>query len=158
MRSKRKGVSPIIATVLLIAITIAAGLMVYAWVAGILSSGTSSKLGGVTTLTATVISATSSGTVTLSIQNTGSYDVILSAKSFSSSGALKPNWELLASNGQPVSASISPSTVSPGSNTVTITISNAAAGKSYTFKLLSNCTDVNGNSVIMAPVSFTLTS
>ena len=67
MRSNRKGISPIIATVLLIAITIAAGLAIYGWVSGLISSGTANtKLVGSGSVTMTLVSV--SGVVVVRAQ------------------------------------------------------------------------------------------
>jgi len=97
---KRKGISPIIATVLLIAITIAAGLAIYGWVSGLISAGTSSRIVGTTSLTLTLEEVNSAdNSATILIRNEGSYNVILNST----------NIELFASNGTvttPVSTSL----------------------------------------------------
>jgi len=144
LRSKR-AISPIIATVLLIAITIAAGLAIYGWVSGLMSAGTSSKLTGTTSLTLSVENTSSSG-ATILIANEGSYDVNLGPN----------NFQLVASDGAINSAATSglSVTVSAG-GTNSVTISGLGAG-TYTLKIV-DATDVQGNTVIANSVTFTVT-
>jgi flagellin-like protein len=71
-QKKRSAVSPVIATLLLIAIAVAAAIIVYAFVTGLiggLSSGSGSSLVPVTA-SLLVPTGTSPGTVAISVQNT----------------------------------------------------------------------------------------
>jgi len=150
LRSKR-AISPIIATVLLIAITIAAGLAIYGWVSGLMSAGTSSKLTGTTSLTLSVEN-TSTNAATILIANEGSYDVNLGLGNFqlvASNGAVVSNFPLAASNGASVTIDV------PAGSTNSATISSLVAG-TYTLKIV-DATDVQGNTVIANSVTFTVT-
>ncbi len=153
MRSNRKGISPIIATVLLIAITIAAGLAIYGWVSGLISSGTANtKLVGSGSVTMTLVSVTSSG-VTVEITDEGANSVTLTAS----------NFYFVNSAGSYVSLGITsggisgPVTVSPGTP-VTITISwpssTPSAGTTFTLEIVG-AQDSAGNAVIANSLSVT---
>ncbi|WP_449462576.1 hypothetical protein PQ610_00540 [Tardisphaera miroshnichenkoae] len=122
-KNVRKGISPIIATVLLIAITIAAGLAIYGWVSGLIGAGTSStRLPGTSTLSLTLLSVTSN-TATIEISNPGTYTVTVS------NAAVTVD---LSNGNEASSVSISPSsvTVPPGSF-ATITLSGLSSGTTY---------------------------
>jgi len=158
---KRKGISPIIATVLLIAITIAAGLALYGWVSGLIGAGTSSRLTGTTPLSLTVVSAniTSSGiAVNISISNQGSHDVTLTTNNIqivSSTGYVEPASDI-SGIGSPSSAG--PSTTSytiPAGTVTTVEIVTNLKPGTYTLSIVG-ATDNAGNTVIANSVSFTV--
>ena len=168
LRSKR-AISPIIATVLLIAITIAAGLAIYGWVSGLMSAGTSSKLTGTTSLTLSVqqvydnTSATGAASgAYISVYNGGSYDVNLVANPVTPS---KSNLVVVASDGSIYTSegfyfkgtwttSTSSITINvPAGATVTFAIGIAPG--TYTLKIV-NAQDVQGNTVVSNSVSFTV--
>ena len=144
---KRKGISPIIATVLLIAITIAAGLAIYGWVSGLISAGTSSRIVGTTSLTLTLEEVNSAdNSATILIRNEGSYNVILNST----------NIELFASNGTvttPASTSSLPLTV-PAGRTATLTIKTSSSG-TYTLEII-NAHDVQGDTVLANSITFSI--
>ena len=88
--SQRKGVSPIIATLLLIAITVAAGIIVYVFVTGL--SGTLTKSGGnqVTeqiSLDSYNFQTSPANFLTLYLRNTGTSAVTISSVYFNGSPA-----------------------------------------------------------------------
>ncbi len=159
-KNVRKGISPIIATVLLIAITIAAGLAIYGWVSGLIGAGTSSRVTGATPLSITVVNAAynaaSSGqdSVVLTITNGGSHDVTLQ----------NTNIEIVSSSGNAVStASITFGSSSTGSHSVTIsagsttTVTVTFQGGTGTYTLsIVGATDAAGNTVIANSVSFNI--
>jgi len=171
LRSKR-AISPIIATVLLIAITIAAGLAIYGWVSGLMSAGTSSKLTGTTSLTLSVQGIglkqgpVGSNVVNISVTNEGSYNVVLTANQGSTSQLL-----VVASDGDIVNGDFgfgdgiqSGDTGSswtwtiPAGGTVTIVLTTSMpTPATYTLKIV-NAQDVQGNTVVSNSVSFTVPS
>jgi len=158
---KRKGISPIIATVLLIAITIAAGLAIYGWVSGLISAGTSSKLTGSTPLTLTLESATISNgedEVVVAISNQGAHDVPLSINNIqivSSAGYAATGITIVSST----STYSSTSTTIPAGSTTSVTISFTPANgdSSTTFTLsIVGATDTANEPVIANSISFTV--
>jgi len=144
--------------VLLIAITIAAGLAIYGWVSGLISAGTSSKLTGSTPLTLTLASVTNTAKsgqqspiqVTVTITNQGDHDVSLSSN----------NIEIVSAAGEvctvaPFSSNIN---IAAGSTqTVTITFTPHSGDLSNTFTLsIVGATDNANEPVIANSVSFTV--
>jgi len=161
---KRKGISPIIATVLLIAITIAAGLAIYGWVSGLIGAGTSSRLTGTTPLSLTVVSAgttSSSGdiAVNISISNQGSHDVMLNITNIqivSSAGYVEPATDItgIGSPSNPAPSSITPFRI-PAGEVTTVEITTTLPAGTYTLSIVG-ATDTAGNTVIANSVSFTV--
>ena len=161
---KRKGISPIIATVLLIAITIAAGLAIYGWVSGLIGAGTGSRLTGSTPLSLTVVSAnvvnsaTNSAAVIISISNQGSHDVTLTNANIqivSSAGVVVPA-NNITGIGSPSSTLPTTSSFPIPAGTVT-TVEIAAVLKPGTYILsIVGATDNAGNTVIANSVTFTI--
>jgi len=165
---KRKGISPIIATVLLIAITIAAGLAIYGWVSGLISAGTSSKVIGSTPLSVTFVSATNAATssqktgVTLEIANQGSHDVTLTSSEIeivaSNGDVFVPSTGLtvyLSSTGYGTSG-ISVTIPAGGTQTVYVTLSKPFTdGNTYTLSIVG-ATDSEGGTVVANSVTFTV--
>jgi len=154
---KRKGISPIIATVLLIAITIAAGLAIYGWVSGLISSGTANtKLVGTGSVTMTLVSVNSAG-VTVTITDEGANSVTLTASNFyfvNSTGSFPAN----GIKGSTVSTSgtvkISPGT--PAIITIAWPTSTSAGTLTGTYTLeIVGAQDSAGNAVIANSISVT---
>ncbi|MDG7016086.1 MAG: type IV pilin [Nitrososphaerota archaeon] len=86
--SQRKGVSPIIATLLLIAITVAAGVIVYVFVTGL--SGTLTKSGGNQVTEQVSLDSynfQSTNFLTMYLRNTGTGSVTVSAVYFNGAAA-----------------------------------------------------------------------
>ena len=77
-RYLRKGISPIIATVLLILIAIATGLLIYAFATGWVGSRTSTGTGPMSSITIEAANI-SSGSVTVYVRNIGSVPTNISA-------------------------------------------------------------------------------
>ncbi|MEM0118167.1 MAG: archaellin/type IV pilin N-terminal domain-containing protein [Conexivisphaerales archaeon] len=83
LRTRRKAVSPVIATVILIAVAVALGIAVAFWASGLTSSFSKYEKLGVNTQYATLSSSCPTGmtapcwTVTLGGQNTGSSDATI---------------------------------------------------------------------------------
>ena len=155
---KRKGISPIIATVLLIAITIAAGLAIYGWVSGLISSGTANtKLVGAGSVTMTLVSVSKSNGVTVTITDEGANSVTLTASNFyfvNSTGSFPAN----GIKGSTVSTSgtvkISPGT--PAIITIAWPTSTSAGTLTGTYTLeIVGAQDSAGNAVIANSISVT---
>jgi len=78
MIKTRKGVSPVIAVLLLIAIAVATGILVYVWVTGL--AGTLQQSGGQQVTEQVELLAydwSSTDTLTLHLKNTGGIDVVI---------------------------------------------------------------------------------
>ena len=145
---KSKGISPIIATVLLIAITIAAGLAIYGWVSGLIGAGTSTRMPGSESVTITLVSV-SKDSATLLITNEGNYDIPISSA----------NVVVQPSSGSPLSSSdvkISATTITAGKS-VTVNIKGLTSGKTY-IVTLAGLTDIKGDFVLSPSISFTTPS
>ena len=147
---KRKGISPIIATVLLIAITIAAGLAIYGWVSGLIGAGTNNHMPTSEIATVTVVDVTST-TATLQITNEGNFPIPIYDSNVtveqSNTGTMTGT----------VSISPTPPTEIPARGTVTVSISRLSAGTTYTVTLVG-LIDTNGDPVISGSISFTTPS
>ncbi len=78
-RHLRKGISPIIATVLLILIAIATGLLIYAFATGWVGSRTSTGTGPSSSITIEAASIYSNGTVVAYVRNIGGVPTNVSA-------------------------------------------------------------------------------
>ena len=93
MASKRKGVSPIIAVLLLILIAIAAGVMVYAFVAGWVGSATSSTTVAQGQLSVDFADANATaGNITVYIRNVGGVTVNIDGIYVSVAGGSELPW------------------------------------------------------------------
>jgi len=144
---KRKGISPIIATVLLIAITIAAGLAIYGWVSGLIGAGTNTHMPTAESATLTILDV-SSTTATLQITNAGNFPIPIS----------NTNVVVQALSAAPPAPSVSISAGQiPADGTVIVTITGLVKGTTYTVTL-KGLTDTQGNPVISGSVSFTTPS
>ncbi len=75
---KRKGISPLIATLLLIAIAVAASVLTYSWV---MSMITSQSAQAQTQIRIDSVTWTSTSSITLDVRNTGSVDATLESVS-----------------------------------------------------------------------------
>ncbi len=129
-RKNAKALSPVVASIILIAVTVAVSIAVAAWM-GALSTGfmQTEQL----TITGVTFSATSgtpslNNVVTVAVRNTGTSDVVISSATV---------------NGVAESISSTVSTTVPKNSVGTITITLAGghewvAGNSYAIKLLSS--------------------
>jgi len=127
-RSRRKAISPIIATLILIVITVVAGVMLYGFVSGFMAKTTSST-GAIAQIAIDSASVSSGGLssggqgATISLTNTGTTPVTLTEVNL-----LNPSTGALIAT----STSLSQTTVN-GGQTVTITASkfSLASGQSW---------------------------
>jgi flagellin-like protein len=141
----RKAVDPIIATLLLIAIAVAAGIIVYVYVnslAGGLTSGGGQQVSDQLSMDAYNYGTIGSG-VTLTIRDVGSTTVTINSIFFD--GALIPSGSL--TNQNPATCAIGTVSIAPtGTCSFTLTPGTApSAGTSHTIKIL---TTSGGTSVI----------
>ena len=100
MPRKRRGISPIIAVLLLILIAIAAGVMVYAFVAGWVGSATSSTTVAQAQLSidfadAIDASAPNKDNITVYIRNIGGSTVIIDSIYVTQSGGGEVSWNIV---------------------------------------------------------------
>jgi len=121
---KMKAISPIIATIILIVITVVAGGFIYAYVSGMMHSGTTSQQANIQSYSLIPSSTGATATLTVTVQNGGSV-AITSVALTSLSNAVIP------AGLNPFIGTISPS--STAGNTTTLTGTTAfLAGNSYT--------------------------
>ena len=128
---KAKAISPIIATIILIVITVVAGGFIYAYVSGMLHSGTTTNVADVQSVS--LIPTSTGGTLALTVSNGGA--AAITGVSYEFNGVT------------PATAfTLSPSTIQPGgsgSANTTVTIQGGAIdGTSY--PLLLKVTFANG--------------
>ena len=145
--SGRRAVSPVIATLLLIAIAVAAGIIVYVYVtslAGGLTSGGGQQVSDQVALDAYNYGTIATGAV-MTIRDVGSGSVTISAIFFD--GTLVPSANLVSQN--PATCAIGTISVGP-STTCQFTINTAAAtgATSGTSHLVKVVTATGGTSVI----------
>ena len=126
---KRRAVSPIIATLLLIAITVAAGVIVYVFVSGLSSSLTKSGGSQVTEqISLNSYDFQNPGSLTVYLQNTGSGSVTIS--SFYLDGApITPS-----TGGTCTASALAPTDTCKSAFTVT----SVTAGESVAFKVVTS--------------------
>jgi len=146
-RHTMKAISPIIATIILIVITVAIGGLLYAYVSGMFGSMSTSQDVNIQT-TLTIPPGASSGTWTVSVKNTGTVAItginatLYSTGSSSSAiasivgGSFKPAPNV-PSGSFPVltSSPVSPGQTASGS-AMGISSSNVIAGSSYTYQIV----------------------
>ena len=126
-----KAISPILATVILIAVTLVIAIGVIGWIMGIWGT-----FGATETIQVFPDSSISSGTLTLHIKNTGTASAViykievvgLTTVTFVSGTSTTSGTEV---------------TVSPGSEaTITVSVSNAVAGATYQVKIYTRAGNV----------------
>ena len=136
-RSRRKAISPIIATLILIVITVVAGVMLYGFVSGFMAKTTSSTgaIAQITVDSANVSSTNNDANVV--VTNTGTTPVTITQVNLlnASTGALIAT-----------STSILPTTTVNGGQTVTITAS---------FSQSSSLSSIKGTTVLVQVVTST---
>ncbi|MEM4066259.1 MAG: archaellin/type IV pilin N-terminal domain-containing protein [Candidatus Micrarchaeaceae archaeon] len=125
---KVRGISPIIATIILIVITVVAGGFIYAYVSGMLHSGSTTNVADIQDISI-VPSGTTSGTLYVQIQNGGAVEIQnVTVVSFNGAGTLiKPmqssisiapgqsgyvSFQLSSTNGMPTSGFVAGQTYS----------------------------------------------
>jgi flagellin-like protein len=136
MRKNKKALSPVIATIILIAVTVAVGLAVAAWMGALTFSFMGSSSLTITSVQFKGTSGNATNTVVLTIKNTGTKTVTV--------GSVKINNLLVQIDN---SSQLTYTTSSTGSNpsTGTITLDNVgwSNGSPYQFNLF----DSSGNGV-----------
>jgi len=73
--ARRKAISPIIATIILIVITVVAGAFLYVYATGMLHSGAASEVANVQSASLVVPGGTGAGTLTVTISNGGTVTI-----------------------------------------------------------------------------------
>lgn len=151
--TNRKAISPIIATLLLILIAIAAGVVVYAYVIGFVGNSTTGQGLGNTQLSADQVAIkASTGVTTLVLKNAGGTTAVLSSGLYLKGGTLsavtQQGWLVTITTSSGTPASITDIQVSESSDTghVTVTIATSASTVAYTVTFLSSglsCTITN---------------
>jgi flagellin-like protein len=134
MTSKRRGVSPVIATLLLIVIAVAAAVLTYVWVTGYIGRTTSTAETGQLQerikINAVSVTGTTAKTVTASVANIGDLDVSITAA------------YVLTSNGTTVCGGALTPAVPLSKGTITdVTVSNSCtltSGKVYIAKVVTS--------------------
>jgi archaeal type IV pilus assembly protein PilA len=139
MREQKKGISPIIATLLLILIAIAAGVVVYAYVVGFVGNTTNQ---GPPVSESLAINAwtDSSGTLSIFVQNTGHNAINITQAYLLSSGGATLSENVTLGSGAAGSGYI----INPG-NTISVVakgMTAASPSEYYQVKVVTS----NGNS------------
>jgi len=147
-RKKRAGVSPVIATLLLIAIAVAAAIIVYAFVTGLIGGLTSSGASLVVVSgSLTVPSGSGTGSLVVTVNNKASNAITqVTIGTTSADGVMSVTFAAqnggaggIATNGNnPVQVLNSPTTIAIGSSAsaiggLTVAANGATAGTTYTF-------------------------
>ena len=140
LKVKRKAVSPVIATLLMIAIAVAAAILVYVWSMGLV--GTLQGTGGQQTREQLILEAydaTGTATWTLYVRNVGPTNSTISA---------------VYVEGTPVTVGGTTSLTPGASGTVTLTnLPSTTSGAAYTVKIVTSSGAVFSYSVIAGRAS-----
>ena len=128
----RKGISPLLAVIITIAIVIAIGGFVFAWTFGLIRTG--SAVADLAVVDSSiVITAEGKGAFSVTVKNIGTVTANSITITEQSGYGLK-------SGGNPVSISFS--NLAPGkSASTTISLDNAEIGKTYIFKVVASFAD-----------------
>ncbi|MFP3317236.1 MAG: archaellin/type IV pilin N-terminal domain-containing protein [Candidatus Nanopusillus sp.] len=126
--ARRKAISPIIATIILIVITVVAGAFLYVYATGMLHSSAASQVANVQSASLVVPGGTGAGTLTVTISNGGTVTITsVNVTNFA---------------GQAVDVQLITTPIAPGqtaSGTLTSSqisgLSNVVAGQSYELQL-----------------------
>jgi flagellin-like protein len=124
---RRKAISPIIATIILIVITVAVGGLLYAYVSGMFGSMSTSQSVDIQN-TFTIPSGSSVGTWTITVKNTGTVSITGMKAYLYSPGNTTP----IGKN------TFTLTTLSPGqtASATNMSISGGVAGSSYDYQLV----------------------
>ncbi len=112
----RKGISPVIATVILVAVAITVSVSVAYWMGGISSMYT--RLEKLEISSVVVTKGTSNYTITMSVKNTGSADATIDGVQINGKQISQYSSPVVTAVYNPVSGSV----VAGGTSTVTITV------------------------------------
>jgi len=128
--ARRKAISPIIATIILIVITVVAGAFLYVYATGMMHSGAASQVANVQSAALVVPGGTGAGTLTVTISNGGTVTI-------QSVNVTNFNGQALSKPVQLITSPIAPG--QSGSGTLTSSqisgLSNVVAGQSYELQL-----------------------
>jgi flagellin-like protein len=91
---KAKAISPIIATIILIVITVVAGGFIYAYVSGMLHSGATSQQASIQSYS--LIPSSTGATLTVTVQNSGTVAIKNVTVSFSNASITAPSFAINA--------------------------------------------------------------
>ena len=136
---RRRAISPIIATLLLIAISVAAGVLVYVFTTGLASSLTKGSNGHQITEQLTLQAYDfRNSSLTLYLQNAGEGNVTVASTGVYYQGALVSNPKFASVSGSSCTVSSNEVVCAPqGSFRLTFTASPDASGVSYTAKAVT---------------------
>jgi archaeal type IV pilus assembly protein PilA len=145
--SKKKAISPIIATLLLILIAIAAGVVVYAYVIGFVGNTTTGQGAGTSNLSADLVGLTaSSGVTTMVLKNVGGTSAAIGSGLYLKGGTLssiaQQGFRVTLTSTSGVPTQITDIQVKQAADTshVTITITQTSGTVTYTASFLSTST------------------
>ena len=128
--ARRKAISPIIATIILIVITVVAGAFLYVYATGMMHSGAASQVANVQSAALVVPGGTGAGTLTVTISNGGTVTI-------QSVNVTNFNGQALSKPVQLITSPIAPG--QSGSGTLTSSqisgLSSVVAGQSYELQL-----------------------
>jgi archaeal type IV pilus assembly protein PilA len=140
IKKNAKALSPVVASIILIAVTVAVSVVVAAWMGGMsLGLMGNAEQATITNLSFTQgVAGTTSGSITATVQNTGTADIKITAYFINGNTPAA-----LGSTALPVTV------VKAGTNTVTLVLQGAVgqllvSGTSYTVKL----TTAKGNQLV----------
>lgn len=118
-KGDRRAISPIIATIIVIVITVVAGAFLYTYATGMMRSGAASQVANIQSISLVVPSGTGAGTLTATISNAGTVTI--------------DSINLTSFNGQQVNEAFIQSPIAPGqsaSGTYEVS-SGLVAGQGY---------------------------
>jgi len=131
--TRRKAISPIIATIILIVITVVAGAFLYTYATGMMHSGAASQVANVQSAALVVPGGTGTGTLTVTISNGGTVTInSVNITNFAGS-SISPAVQLITTPIAPGQAASG--TVTVGSGQTITTPTSLTAGESYELQL-----------------------
>jgi flagellin-like protein len=136
MKSVRRGISPVIATVIIVAVAIAISIAVAGWLMGLWGTfGTTEQL---TIMPDTTLNATASpATLTLHVKNTGSKSAVVIKIEVVGVGTASQNGLTVSSAGSEITSGVSTVTIPQGADYTIIAplTGSATAGTQYLIKV-----------------------
>ena len=146
LNRKHRGISPILATIILIVITVVVGAMLYGFVTGFFSSTATSMNANVET-SLVIPSGSTAATWSVTIKNAGTVGIksmtvdlysgntLLSSISYSPASPLAPSQEVTISQ---VGSAVSPSGASLLTPNQALNSTSIIAGQSYSYQIILN--------------------
>jgi flagellin-like protein len=126
--ARRKAVSPIIATIILIVLTLVAGGFIFMYTTGMLHSGAASQVANVQSASLVVPGGTGAGTLTVTISNGGTVTIeSVNVTNFAGQAVNVPLITTPIAPGQTASGTLTSSQISA--------LGNVVAGQSYELQL-----------------------